>query len=170
MRRPLAWLLALLLLLPVAEAASPPSATSTEAFLRQAVAAVRFGAASSQLALKKTKNDHVLGVAHQMASDYAVASMRLRQIVADGKFATPREPLDAAHKALFDALNQSPPGKPFAKAYLDAQAKALPPDIEAFKLYAEKGDDERLKLFAQDMVPVMRGHLEQLDKLERFRK
>jgi putative membrane protein len=145
-------------------------AQSTEAFLRQAVAAVKFGAASSQLALKKTKNDHVLGYAHQLVSDYTVAGMKLRQAVADAKLPALRDVYDDAHKALFEQLSHSPPGKPFAKAYLDAQAKVLPGNIELFRAYAEKGDDERLKLFAQDMVPVLRGHLEQLEKLDRFRK
>jgi predicted outer membrane protein len=175
-----AWLLGLLLLLPAAlssdalfsgaRAASPPAPATTEAFLRAAVGAVKFGAASSQLALKKTKNDHVLGYAHQLASDYTVAGMKLRQAVADAKLPALRDVYDDAHKAVFDQLSHTPPGKPFAKAYLDAQAKVLPGNLELFRVYAEKGDNERLRLFAQDMVPLVRGHLEQLDKLDKFRK
>jgi predicted outer membrane protein len=163
-------LLALLLLLPAAEAASPPVPQPTDAFLRQAVAAVKFGAASSQLALKKTKNDHVLAYAHQLVSDYTVAGMKLRQAVADAKLPALRDVYDDDHKALFDQLSHSPPGKPFAKAYLEALGKTLPGDLELFRVYAEKGDNERLKLFAQDMVPVMRGQLGQLEKLDRFKK
>jgi len=165
--RPLGWLLAFLLLLPIAEAASPPPSDSTHVFLRQAVAVVKFGAASSQLALKKTRNDSVLGYAQQLVSDYIVAGMKLRQAVADAKFAAPRDVYDDAHKVLFEQLSHTPPGKPFAKAYIEMQAKVLPGDLELFKLYAEKGDDERLKLFAQEMVPVMRGHLVLLDTVKK---
>jgi len=173
--RPLAGLLtgllAFLLLLPAAllsdvRAASPPPSEPTQAFLRQAVATVKFGAAASQLALKKTRNDSVLGYAHQLVSDYTVAGMKLRQVVADAKLPALRDVYDDEHKQLFEQLSHTPPGKPFAKAYVEMQAKVLPGALALFRSYADKGDDERLKLFAQEMVPVVRGHLDQLDKVK----
>src|SRR5262249_6548674 len=149
-----------------AEAASPPPSQATQDFLRQAVGALKYGSHASQLALKKTRNDSVLGYAHQLSSDYTVAGMKFRQAVAEARVPV-RDVFDDAHKTVFDQLSHTPPGKPFVKAYLEAQAKLLPGDIEAFAAYAEKGDDERLKLFAQEMVPMLRGHLEQLDKVRR---
>jgi predicted outer membrane protein len=164
--------LAFFLMLPLAEAASPPQPQSeaTAEFLRGAVAAVKLGAASSQLAQKKTQNEKVRAYAFQLASDYTVAGMKLRQVVADAKLPAPKDQYDDAHKALFDQLSHSLPGKPFAKAYLEALAKILPGDLALFRAYAEKGDDERLKLFAQDMVPMVQGQLDQLGKLDKYRK
>ena len=47
------------------------------------------------------------------------------------------------------------------------QIKGLRDDLELFQAYAQSGDDERMKFFAQEMVPVLRGHLEQAEKLRR---
>jgi putative membrane protein len=163
MWRPLAWLLALLVVMPPVQAAD----LSTPAFVVQAVAVNRFEIASSQLALRKTKNDAVQGFANQVILDYTVAGMKLRQALADAKLPSPREALDAGHKALFDELSKTPPGKPFAKAYVEIQDKALRGDLETFQAYAKGGDNERLKLFAEEMVPVVKGHLEQLAKLRK---
>jgi predicted outer membrane protein len=167
MWRPLAWLLVLLLsFMPAAQAADPRVA-ATEAFLPQAVAVLKFGSASSQLALRKTKSDAVQGVAHQMSLDYSAAGMKFRQAVADTKLPPPRDVLDERHKALFDELSRTAPGKAFAKAWPEAQAAALREDVELFQAYGERGDNERLKYFAREMVPLLRGQLEQVEKLRR---
>jgi predicted outer membrane protein len=47
------------------------------------------------------------------------------------------------------------------------QYKSLRDDLEFFEAYAQSGDDERMKFFAQEIVPVLRGHLEQAEKLQR---
>jgi len=36
-----------------------------------------------------------------------------------------------------------------------------------FQAYARSGDNERIKIYAQEMVPVMQGELEQLGKLKK---
>jgi predicted outer membrane protein len=175
MWRPLAWLLAAFLVMPVASlAAEPPDPTSqtakalaTEPFMRHAAAAIKFQSASSQLALRKTKADTVQAFAHQMALDSSVAGMKFRQLLADAKLPVPRDPLTGGHKVLFDELTHSPPGKPFAKAYVEAQSTALKEDLEVFEAYARSGDDVRLKHFAEEMVPLLRGQIDQLGKLRR---
>ena len=47
------------------------------------------------------------------------------------------------------------------------QIIGLRADLEHFLAYARDGDDERMKFFAQEMVPLLRGHLEQAEKLRR---
>ena len=165
MWRSLPCLLAMLMFLPAAFAASP-----ADVFPHQAAAVFKFEIASSQLALKKTKSDAVQAYAHQMILDYTAAGMKFRQLLADVKLPLPREALDESHKALFDTLSHSPPGKPFAKAYLEAQDKALRADLEFFQTYAQGGDNERFKFFAQEMVPTLRGHLQQVEKLEKQKR
>ena len=175
MWRPLSWLLAAFLSMPAAHAATPPdpaarapqTIVTTEAFLRQAVAMLKFETASSQLALRKTKSAAVQSFARQLSLDYSVAGMKFRQAAADAKLKLPRDALDASHKALSDELAHTPPGKAFAKAYVEVQIKGLRDDVEFFQAYAQSGDNERMKFFAQEMVPVLRDHLEQAEKLRR---
>src|SRR5205823_492437 len=152
---------------PRAAAARIPQAAETEAFVLQAAGFLKFEVASSQLALKKTKNDHVLAFAHQLVLDYTAAGMKFRQAVAEAKLPPPRDAYDAGHKALADELGHTAPGKPFAKAYVEMQAKTLRDDLPVFEAYARSGDTERLKLFAQEMVPLLRGHLEQAERLHK---
>lgn len=135
--------------------------------MRHAAAAIKFQAASSQLALRKTKSDTVQAFAHQMVLDSSVAGMKFRQLLADAKIPAPRDTLTGGHKALLDELSRSPPGKPFAKAYVEAQSTTLKEDLEAFQAYARTGDDARLKHFAEEMVPLLRGQIDQLGKLRR---
>jgi len=174
MSRPLACLLVVIASLSAASAAEPPAAASrapqalsTPAFVIHAVANHKFEIASSQLALRKTQSSVVHGFAHQMILDYQVAAMKLKQAVADAKLPAPREALDAGHKALLDELTRTPPGKTLSKAYLEAQEKVLREDLPVFEAYAKSGDNERLKVFAEEMVPVVRGHLEQLAKVRK---
>ena len=166
LRRALSGLFVLLALPSLGLAANPGDAVSTTAFLAQAVAVNKFQIAASQLALRKTQSAVVHGFAHQMVLDYSVAGMKLRQAAADAKLPL-RDALDEAHKALLDALTRTPPGKTLSKAYLETEEKTLAADMAVFEAYAQGGDHERLKIFAQEMVPVMKGQLEQLGKLRK---
>ncbi len=49
--------------------------------------------------------------------------MKFRQAVADAKLKLPRDALDASHKALSDELAHTPPGKAFAKAFVEVQIR-----------------------------------------------
>ena len=162
MRGRLAALLAALSLVTSVAAA----ADDTHAFLSQAAAVSRFQIASGQLAVRKTQSAVVHGFAHQMILDYSAAGMKLRQAAAEARLPV-RDALDDRHKALLEQLTRTPPGKTLSKAYFETQEKVLRDDLALFEGYAASGDNERLKVFAQEMVPVLRGHLEQLDKLRK---
>jgi putative membrane protein len=163
--RALAGLLALVVFPSLGQAASP-DAVPAAALLAHAAAVNKFQLAASQLALRKTQAEVVHGVAHQMVLDYSVAGMQLRQAAADAKLPL-REALDETHKSLLDALTHTPPGKTLSKAYLETEEKVVRNDLAVFEAYAQSGDNERLKIFAQEMVPVMKSQLEQLAKLRK---
>jgi putative membrane protein len=158
------WLLASFLIafvtVPVA------AADSTQAFLAQAASVNKFQLAASQLALRKTQSNVVHDFAHQLVLDYSVAGMQLRQATADAKLPL-HDALDPTHKSLLDTLTKTAPGKTLSKAYLDTEEKVLRDDTAFFQAYAQTGDNERLKLYAQEMVPVLQSQLDQLGKLKR---
>jgi putative membrane protein len=142
------------------------AADATQGFLAQAVAVNKFQLAASQLALRKTQSNIVHDFAHQMVLDYSVATMKLRQVAADAKLPL-HDALDPTHKALLDTLTHTAPGKTLSKAYFEAEEKVLRDDAAVFQAYAARGDDERLKIYAQEMVTVMQSELEQLGKLKK---
>jgi putative membrane protein len=150
---------------PAIEAAAGP--VTTESFLRQAIAIAKFQSESSRLALRKTRNDTVVAFAHQISLDYAAAGMKFRQAVAESKLPMPRDVLDTSRKTLFDELSKTPPGKPFAKAYVDMVTSVLSEDLALFETYAKSGDNARLQYFAEQMVPVVRSHIESAAKLKK---
>jgi predicted outer membrane protein len=151
----------------IAFAIVPASAAdSTQAFIAQAASVNKFQLAASQHALRKTQSNVVHEFAHQLVLDYSVAGMKLRQATADAKLPL-HDALDATHKSLLDALTKTPPGKTLTKAYLDMEEKVLRDDAAIFQAYAAKGDNERLKIYAQEMVPVLQSQLDQLGKLKR---
>jgi predicted outer membrane protein len=160
MRGLLAAFLLALVALPVA-AADP-----TQSFLAQAVAINKFQLAASQLALRKTQSNVVHDFAHQLVLDYSVAAMKLRQTAADAKLPL-HDALDAPHKALLDTLTHTKPGKALSKAYFEVEEQTLRDDAAVFQAYAANGDNERLKLYAQEMVPVVQSQIEQLGKLRK---
>ncbi|HEY2870784.1 MAG TPA: DUF4142 domain-containing protein [Reyranella sp.] len=160
MRGLLAAFLLALVALPVA-AADP-----TQSFLAQAVAINKFQLTASQLALRKTQSNVVHDFAHQLVLDYSVAAMKLRQTAADAKLPL-HDALDAPHKALLDTLTHTKPGKALSKAYFEVEEQTLRDDAAVFQAYAANGDNERLKLYAQEMVPVVQSQIEQLGKLRK---
>src|SRR5215510_13556108 len=106
MRGGLASLVAALCLVASVAAA----ADGTQAFLSQAAGLNRFQLSAGNLALRKTQSNVVHGFAQQMIFEYSVAAGKLKQAAADAKLPL-RDALDERHKALFDQLTHTPPGK-----------------------------------------------------------
>ena len=151
---------------PAKQAAAPtmvPPATST--FLTNTVAANLFEIESSKVALTKTKNDKVKGFANLMVSDHTKAGTRFKQAVTDAKLTPPAEKLDAKHQALLDDLKKKD-GAAFDTAYIKAQRDGHIETVAMFEAYAKGGDNARLKQFANDMLPTLKMHLDQVSKLK----
>lgn len=153
-------------LLLVFASAPAVAADPTQAFLVQAVSVNKFQLAASQLALHKSQSTIVHDFAHQMMLDYSVSGMQLRQAASEAKLPL-HDALDPPHKALLDTLTHTKPGRTLSKAYFEAEEKTLRADTAVFQAYARNGDNERIKIYAQGMVPVMQGELEQLGKLHK---
>ena len=157
-------LLAVLLLVFASIPAAAADATTT--FLAQAASVNKFQLAAGLLALRKTQSNIVHDFAHQMVLDYSVAAMKLRATASDAKLPL-HDALEPAHKALLDTLTHTPPGRTLSKAYFAAEEKTLRDDTAIFQAYAKSGDNERIRIYAQEMVPVMQGELKQLGKLHK---
>jgi putative membrane protein len=177
MRRAALWLVAatlpLTLAAPLAFAADPPArqaaapamaTPSTSTFLTNTAVANLFEIESSKLALSKTGNDKIKAFANQMVTDHTAAGAKFKQAVTDAKLTPPAEKLDAKHQALLDDLKKKD-GAAFDTAYVKAQHDGHVETVALFEAYAKGGDNARLKQFANEMLPTLKTHLDQVSKL-----
>jgi putative membrane protein len=151
---------------PAKQAAAPAMATpSTSTFLTNTAVANLFEIDSSKVALAKTKNDKIKAFANLMVTDHTGAGTKFKQAVTDAKLTPPAEKLDAKHQALLDDLKKKD-GAAFDTAYVKAQHDGHVETVAMFEAYAKGGDNARMKQFANEMLPTLKAHLDQVSKLK----
>jgi putative membrane protein len=151
---------------PAKQAAVPAMATpSTSTFLTNTAGANLFEIESSKAALAKAKNDKVKAFANLMVTDHTGAGTKFKQAVADAKLTPPAEKLDAKHQALLDDLKKKD-GAAFDSAYVKAQHDGHVETVAMFEAYAKGGDNARMKQFANEMLPTLKTHLDQVSKIK----
>lgn len=150
---------------PAKQAAAPAMATpSTSAFLTNTAVANLFEIESSKEALARTRNDKVKAFANQMVTDHTAAGTKFKQAVMEAKLTPPVAKLDAKHQAVLDDLKKKD-GAAFDAAYVKAQRDGHVETVAMFEAYARGGDNARMKAFAGEMLPTLKGHLDQVAKL-----
>jgi putative membrane protein len=151
---------------PAKQAAAPAMATpSTSTFLTNTAVANLFEIESSKAALAKTKNDKIKAFANLMVTDHTGAGTKFKQAVTDAKLTPPAEKLDAKHQALLDDLKKKE-GAAFDTAYVKAQYDGHVETVAMFEAYAKGGDNARMKQFANEMLPTLKAHLDQVSKIK----
>ena len=151
---------------PTKQAAAPTMATpSTSTFLTNTAVANLFEIESSKAALAKTKNDKIKAFANLMVTDHTGAGTKFKQAVTDAKLTPPAEKLNAKHQALLDDLKKKE-GAAFDTAYVKAQHDGHVETVAMFEAYAKGGDNVRMKQFANEMLPTLKTHLDQVSKLK----
>ena len=156
----------------VAFAADPPSTASapagpapaTDTFLKQAAVGNQFEIDSSKLALSKGKSTDVKAFATEMVEDHGDAATKFKKAVSDATLKEPSTSPDDKHEAILKDL-RTKSGADFDKAYIDAQKQAHVETVALFESYAKGGDNPRIKLFAQELLPKLQQHLVHARKL-----
>lgn len=137
---------------------------TTGDFLVRVTAENRFAIDSGELALKKSQSPAVLAFAKMMVADHTDAAAKLQQILGEAMLSSGPDALDARHRVVLDDL-ATRNGADFDKAYLDAETKAHKRAVALFESYADGGDNAPLKQFAQELLPVLKKHLEQIAQI-----
>ena len=158
---------------PVAFAADPPQSAamapagtvpSTEHFLMQAASGNLFEIDSSKLAVSKSNSAEVKAFATRMLNDHGGAATRFKNAVSEAKLKAPPETLDDKNATTVKDL-RSRSGGDFDKAYVDAQYQAHVEIVALFDGYAKGGENVRMTQFAQELLPTLRGHFDDITKL-----
>ena len=155
-----------------AAAAVPPDQTATPAgsasdprtFLIAAASAGQFELAASRLAQERASNAAVKAFAERMIADHGKANEELKALAAT-KNVTLTDEMQAAHQADLDTLSRLQ-GAAFDQAY--AQRVGVQSHMNAVTLFEQASaqmQDPEVKAFAARMLPTLREHLAQAQKL-----
>jgi putative membrane protein len=143
-------------------AAAP--APSASAFAAAVAGGNQFEIDSSKMALSRSNSKLVKAFAQRMIDDHRVADGKFKHALTEAKLPPSPAKLSAEHRAVLADL-KSKKAAAFDKAYIEAQYTAHVETVELFKAYAEAGDNARLQFFAQEMLPTLQSHLDQVGKM-----
>jgi putative membrane protein len=147
----------------------PAKVTPTATFVQEAVAGNLFEVESSKLALDRSQNAAIKTFAKHMIDDHSAAGVKLAEAVNQAKLARPPLKLDARHQAIIEDL-AGRKGADFDQVYVDVQHKAHIEAVALFESYSATGEDGQLKALAGQLLPTLKGHLAQIDKIANSRK
>ena len=145
---------------PALPSAQASTALSAEEFAEFASMSSLYEIEAGRVALEKSKNARVREFAQVMISDHAKALTKLKSVHPAGVV----NQLDDLRQRFVHRL-RSTPAEDFDNAYVADQTTAHQDAVAWFTGYAAKGDNARLKAYAQETLPVLEGHLEHVKKL-----
>ncbi len=134
-------------------------------FVSQAAASNQFEIQSSQIAQQKSQNDQVKQFAQRMIQDHTAAGDRLRSTVQGIQGVTMPSNLDQRHQQMVQML-QNASGAGFDRNYVQMQVSGHRDTANLFERYAQNGDNEQLKQFAQQTLPTLRQHLQSIEQIQ----
>ena len=117
----------------------------------------------SKLAADNASSPEVRQIAQRLVQDHTKANQELLTIAKQKDISVPKE-LDDTHEdvvKLFSKLE----GAQFDREFLRYQVMHHEKDVAAFALQAKAGQDPDLKAFAAKQLPVLREHLQEVQKL-----
>jgi putative membrane protein len=98
-----------------------------------------------------------------MAGDHRKINDRLTAIAAGRNMTLPAT-MTAKQQALYDNL-QNLTGRDFDKAYTAGMVKEHERNVVEFRREANRGQDDRIKSFASEILPVLEGQLQKIKSI-----
>ena len=120
--------------------------------------------ALGQLALTKTSNAAIKDFANMMVTDHSKANDELMAIAKTKNITLPSEP-DSAHIKKKDDLSKMN-GADFDKAYVSAMIDGHNKTLDLMDNEAKDGKDADLKAFAAKTAPIVKMHLDAINKIK----
>ena len=140
-------------------------APSTTDFVQKAAMSDMYEVEAGKIASQKGQTAPVKGFGEMMVTAHSKTTEELKGIVASEKINVdlPTK-LDSKHQKLIDDLNAAS-NADFDKTYAKQQVDGHQEAVNLFDSYANKGDNDALKAFAQKTLPVIQQHLDEAKKL-----
>jgi putative membrane protein len=140
--------------------------SATKIFVKSARIGSDFEVDSSKLALRRSQNPDIRAFAERMVTDHTKMGEQLDAIARRENVVIPdptsSDKLIKKHQQFLATLRGAD-DRQFDRLYVQNQIAALNETAELFAHYARKGDNEALKIFAQETLPVLLEHRKHLD-------
>lgn len=157
--------------MPPASGATPgrlqtgQTAMSAATFIERARAGNAFEIQSSRLALEKATQPALKNFARTMIDDHTRADRRLVSLAKNmGQSADAKVTMEPLQRRNMETLRGAT-GAEFDKLYASMQLEAHQTAVQMYQTYAETGTDEQLREFARETLPVLQGHLNQIENM-----
>ncbi len=141
---------------PLAEVGSAVFVTNATSFLTLAIGA-------SRLADTQAGSERITALAREMASVHLDAREALQRAATTDRYDVGFPPSDElmvqGHEQLLLDLSAQA-GADFDRRYVDMLVQIHRQMDEMFATYADAGDDPQIQVFAEEMLPVIRRHLQ----------
>jgi putative membrane protein len=143
-------------------------AMAAQDFVTKASVSNQFEIESSKLAIRKSQNPEIRLFAQRMIDDHGKAAEELEDAVGDSDTKLEvADALDARHQALTEKLEAAADGTEFDRSYLSMQKTAHAEAVKLFSDYAATGDDEEIREFASETLPILKKHKQHIDSLKK---
>lgn len=153
-------------LLALAACSGPVKDDKAADFVQKASVANLFEIQTSELALQRSQNAEVRGLAQAMIADHTKAGADLQAALTAAKSTlAPATALDEAHQKKYEELANAKPEE-FDDKYVDIQTDAHNEAVSLFKDYSDGGTAGPIKDFAAATLPVLEGHKAKVDTID----
>ncbi|MEQ5787883.1 DUF4142 domain-containing protein [Erythrobacter sp. NFXS35] len=138
--------------------------TTAEDYVQRTAISDMYEIQAGQLAVENGSSDEVRAFGRMMIDDHTASTRDLMAAAGQsgGPASMPTQ-LDSEHRAMIDRL-ENLDGENFDNEYMTQQMAAHRKALAMHEAYAERGDNAELRQFAQNVVPVIRGHYGRLER------
>jgi putative membrane protein len=164
---------ATILALAAAPVMTPAWAQSTmspqdKTFLTKAATGGMAEVSLGQLAERNAASPQVKQFGEQMVTDHSKANEQLKGIAKSQNVTLPTN-LDSADRATEQRL-ASMKGSSFDQAYMRDMVEDHQKDVQEFQQEANNGQNEALRMFAQQTLPILQQHLQMAESIAKSQK
>jgi putative membrane protein len=150
----------------VGVAVEEPGNQTARNFVKTLMMTDKYAIAAGELAEKKARDPAVREVAKEMVDTHRKKAKELKKIydrTLVGQTPTPPPAFDPPHQRLYHALQAS--GAAFDRVYIAQQVKDHRKALAFAEGYADRGENAKLRAYAQKRAPEIRDHLARLRNL-----
>ncbi|WP_246113180.1 DUF4142 domain-containing protein [Segetibacter aerophilus] len=143
---------------------SDTSMAEDREFVMEAASGGLMEVALGKIAATNAASAQVKEFGRMMVTDHTKANAELKAVAAKKNVTVSPHPMEK-HQKHIDEL-QAKKGADFDKAYVEMMVDDHKEDVSKFEDEASKGNDADVKVFATKTLPVLKKHLEHIQKIQ----